>query len=152
MESADVVHVAGHTERQMNGGEHALMLAGSGGKLDRASSRTIAATPVPHAALLVLAACETLRAPASPETHALSLGAAFEAAGVAETIGTLAPVPDRDARRFFRTLHQHLAAGEGAAAALRAAQVTAIHEQPNSGSRAWRSVALLTSRIDVPKG
>ena len=143
LSAADVVHVAGHTERRTTGGEHALLLAGS-----RASSRTIASTPLPRARLLVLAACETLRPPASPETRALSLGGAFAAAGVGEVIGTLTPVGDRDARTFFRDLHRHLAAGSGAGDALRLAQLDALR---GAGSRAWRSVALITSRIDAGK-
>jgi hypothetical protein len=143
LSAADIVHVAGHTERQPAGGEHALLFAGS-----RASSRTIAAMPLPRARLLVLAACETLRPPASPETRALSVGGAFAAAGVGEVIGTLTPVGDRDARTFFRDLHRHLAAGSGAGDALRLAQLDAIR---GASSRAWRSVALITSRIDVSR-
>ncbi len=151
---ADVVHVAGHTERQPTGGEFALLLAGPDGKgLQRVSANTIAARSLPRAPLLVLAACETLRPPASTETRALSLGGAFAAAGVARVIGTLTPVGDRDARTFVRDLHRHLVAGRGAGEALRAAQLDAISQQKSSaGSYAWRSFALLTSRIDEEKG
>jgi tetratricopeptide (TPR) repeat protein len=150
--SADVVHVAGHTERQDAGSEHALLLAGlRGAGLERTSSRSIAGSPLPNARLLVLAACETLLPPASADTRAPSLGAAFAAAGVADIIGTLTPVGDRDARTFFRMLHRQLAAGDGAAEALRAAQVTAIQQQKEgAGSQVWRSIALLTSRIYAP--
>jgi CHAT domain-containing protein/tetratricopeptide (TPR) repeat protein len=151
--SSDVVHVSGHTEQQGAGGEHALLLSGANGAgAERASARLIAATPLPHAHLLVLAACETLRPPASAETNALSLGGAFNAAGVPAIIGTLTPVDDRDARTFFRTLHRHLAGGEGATEALRAAQITAIQEQKSGGSYTWRSVTILTSRIHASKG
>ena len=148
LSAADVVHVAGHTERQADGGEHALLLAAAGGQgVERASSRTIAAMPPPRARLLVLAACETLRPPASEDTRALSLGAAFAAAGVVDVIGTLTPVGDRDARVLFRDLHRQLASGASARDALRAAQLTAIRtNQP-----AWRSVALLTRRIESSK-
>jgi hypothetical protein len=146
---ADVVHVAGHTERQPAGGEYALLLRGANGEvLQRVSSRTVAATPLTGARLLVLAACETLRPPMSAETHAQSLGSAFAAAGVANVIGTLTPVGDRDARQFFRELHRHLAEGESAGDALRAAQISAIALR----SRAWRSMALLTSCIDPNRG
>jgi CHAT domain-containing protein len=144
---ADVVHVAGHTERQPFGGEHALLLTGAGG-VERASARTIAEMPAPRARLLVLAACETLRAPASPETRALSLGGAFAAAGVPDVIGTLTPVGDRDARTLFRELHRRLASGESAGDALRAVQIAAIRRNET----AWRSIALLTQRIDSRKG
>jgi len=142
--AADVVHVAGHTERQRAGGEHALLLAGQ----ERASSRSVAMSSVPNARLLVLAACETLRPPASNDTRALSLGAAFVAAGVPDVIGTLTPVGDRDARSFFRGLHRHLASEVTPAAALRAAQIDALRQQTGD-SRAWRSIALLTRRINT---
>jgi CHAT domain-containing protein len=151
---ADVVHVAGHTEAQRAGGEHALLLADREGTgLERTSSRTVATSALLNAELLVLAACETLRPPASSGMRALSLGAAFSAAGVPDVVGTLSPVGDRDARTFFRLLHRHLAAGAGAAAALRAAQIDAIRQQKeNSGSQAWRSMALLTRRINTAGG
>jgi CHAT domain-containing protein len=152
MSSADVVHVSGHTERQPAGGEYALLLAGPNGA-ERTSSRSIAATPFPNARLIVLAACETLRPPASTETHALSLGAAFAASGAAGVIGTLTPIGDRDARTFFGHLHRRLAGGDSAGEALRAAQIAAIDQQKNSGgSRAWRSIQLLTRRIWITKG
>jgi CHAT domain-containing protein len=115
----------------------------------RVSSRTVAATPLNDARLLVLAACETLRPPASNETHVQSLGSAFAAAGVENVIGTLTPIGDRDARRFFRELHQHLADGERVSEALRATQIAAIAQQ---SSHAWRSIALLTNCIDASKG
>lgn len=140
--SADVVHVAGHTERQPAGGEYALLLNGQ-----RVSSRTVAGASL-GGRLLVLAACETLRPPDSTDTHALSLGGAFVAAGVANVIGTLTPVGDRDARAFFRDLHRRLVAGESASEALQSAQVAAIQ----SGSQVWRSIALVTSRIETLKG
>ena len=142
--AADVVHVAGHTEQQREGGEHALLLADH----ERASSRSVAASALPNARLLVLAACETLRPPASNDTRALSLGAAFVAAGVPDVIGTLTPVGDRDARTFFRELHRRLASEVSPAEALRAAQIDALR-QTSGGSQAWRSIALLTRRINT---
>lgn len=149
MSTADVVHITGHTERQLSGGEYALLLTGNDGAgLERVSSKTLAATTLPHVRAIVLAACETLRPPASSETQALSLGGAFAAAGAADVIGTLTPIGDRDARTFFRDLHRQLSAGSNAADALRAAQLNGIHERKESGA-AWRSIALLTSRIRI---
>ena len=77
----------------------------------------------------------------------MSLGGAFAAAGVSDVIGTLTPVGDRDARMLFRDVHRHLASGSGADEALRAAQVTAIRRNET----AWRSIALLTRRIERRK-
>jgi hypothetical protein len=54
---------------------------------------------------------------------------------------------------FFRETHRHLAAGSSAIDAVRAAQIVAIRDAKQSGdSHAWRSVALLTSRIATSKG
>lgn len=148
---ADVIHIAGHTERQTGAGEQALLFASASGKPERVSWKTIAATPaLPHG-VIVLAACETLRPPPSTATHALSLGAAFSAAGASDVVGTLAPIGDRDARLLFRALHRQLAAGVPPAQALQAVQQEAIaNEKTNGGRRAWRAVALWTRRISAP--
>jgi CHAT domain-containing protein/tetratricopeptide (TPR) repeat protein len=153
MASADVVHLSGHTERQLAGGEYALLLTDARGSgVERVSSKMIGTIAASRARLIVLAACESLRPPASPETHALSLGGAFAAAGAHSVIGTLMPIGDRDARTFFRELHRHLAAGEDASDALRAAQRSAIRNQKEHGdSPGWRSIALVTNRIHASR-
>jgi CHAT domain-containing protein len=145
--SADVIHIAGHTERQPGDGEEALLFAGSGNQpLQRVSWKTILEGPARHARVIVLAACETLRPPRSA-TRGLSLGSAFSANG-ADVIGTLMPIPDRDARGLFRSVHRQLAAGYSAADALRTAQLEALHnESPTAGIPAWQSVAVLTTQI-----
>lgn len=137
---ADVLHIAGHTAREAGGGEQSFVLA----KGERVSWRTIVAAPPPRAPVIVLAACETLRPPLSAATLAPSLGAAFVRRGTADVVGTLATIPDRDARLLFRRIHRELAAGAGAAEAVRAAQLEAIR---GGGTPAWRTVALLTRRI-----
>jgi tetratricopeptide (TPR) repeat protein len=148
---ADIVHIAGHTERQPGGGEQALLFVGGSGKLERVSWKTIVASPSPNRGVVVLAACETLRPPSSTATRALSLGAAFSAAGAGDVVGTLTPIGDRDARVLFGALHRHLAEGERPADALRAVQQEAITmEKNNGGRRAWRAIALLTRRIPAP--
>jgi len=148
---ADVVHIAGHTERQPGGGEQALLFVGASGKLERVSWKTIVSSPAVNRGVVVLAACETLRPPSSAATRALSLGAAFSAAGASDVIGTLAPIGDRDARLLFGALHRHLASGERPADALRATQQEAITiEKSGGGHRAWRAVALMTRRIPAP--
>ena len=137
---ADVLHIAGHTSGEAGGGEPSFVFANG----ERVSWKTIAAAPPPRARVIVLAACDTLRPPASDATQAPSLGAAFLRAGAADVAGTLAAIPDRDARLLFRRIHRELAAGAGAAEAVRAAQLEAIHR---GGPPAWRTVALLTRRI-----
>ncbi|HEX8620210.1 MAG TPA: CHAT domain-containing protein, partial [Thermoanaerobaculia bacterium] len=144
--AAGVLHVAGHTERQHGGGEQALLLARDGG-VERVAWKQIVGALAPRG-VVVLAACETLRPPASDGTAALSLGGAFVAAGAADVIGTLAPVGDREARLLFAQLHRRLAGGVRAAEALRNVQVDAIHAQTrNESRRAWRAVALITRSI-----
>jgi CHAT domain-containing protein len=145
--AADVIHIAGHTERLRGGGEQALLLADD----ERVSWKTIVTAPIVHRGLVVLAACETLRPPASTGTRALSLGGAFSAAGATDVVGTLAPIGDRDARLLFRELHRRLASGTRAADALRTVQRDAIERERRSGGRhAWRSLALLTRRLPAP--
>ena len=149
--AADVVHIAGHTERQPGGGEQALLFVGPSGTLERVSWSTILSSALVRRGVIVLAACETLRPPASTATRALSLGAAFSAAGASDVIGTLTPIADHDARRLFGALHRQLASGVRPAEALRAIQQDAIHlDKTGDGHRAWRAVALLTRRISTP--
>ncbi|HEX7680615.1 MAG TPA: CHAT domain-containing protein, partial [Thermoanaerobaculia bacterium] len=151
--TADVLHITGHTESQPNGGDHALLLTGGAGTgVERVSSKTILASMPTHSALVVLAACETLRPPASAATHALSLGEAFSAAGATDVVGTLAPVGDRDARLLFTEFHRQVANGARPVDALRTVQQEAIAADPERGGRrSWRAVALLTRRIPAPK-
>jgi CHAT domain-containing protein len=143
----DVIHIAGHTERQPGEGEQALLFTmPERTSVERVSWKRIAAAPASRARIVVLAACETLRPPSS-HSRALSLGGAF-AAGGADVIGTLVPIPDRDAHALFRAVHQHLAAGASAAVALREAQLEAIRDEAaGRGTRAWRAAAVLTRSI-----
>jgi CHAT domain-containing protein len=132
---ADVVHVTGHTAREQGGGGAALVFASG----ERVSWQTLAGCRFAPHAVVVLAACETL----SPSSaHALSLGEGALAAGASSVIGTLTPIPDRDARAIFGAVHRHLAEGSGAAEAVRLAQ---LDTRGDGGS--WRSVAVMTTRI-----
>jgi CHAT domain-containing protein len=107
------------------------------------SISTVSTMPV-----VVLAACETLRAP-SPEAATLGLGGGFLAAGATAVIGTLTPIPDNDARDLFRTIHRELARGRSAAAAVCQSQLDAIAAESPDHRTAWRAVAVLTNRIDA---
>ena len=93
---------------------------------------------------IVLAACETLRRPASQQTFSLSLGGGFVAAGAGDVIGTLTEIRDEDAYELFRAIHRQLAAGTDAADAVRSAQLSAIASGQPGG---WASIAVLTRRI-----
>jgi CHAT domain-containing protein len=141
---AAVIHLAGHTRRQPGGGEQAFLF-GAGGALERITWKDVIAAGPIHADVAVLAACETLRPPASLLTRAPSLGGAFLAAGAANVVGTLTTINDADARALFLAFHSELAAGGGAAVALRRVQVAAIRRGADAG--AWRSIALMTRSI-----
>ena len=143
---AEVLHIAGHTEAQPGGGEHAFLFGGGAAGIERVTWKDITAAAPLHAEVAVLSACETLRAPASARTRAPALGAAFSAAGVADVAGTLGAVNDRDAQTLFLAFHREVAAGADAAVALQRAQRAAIGD-----GASWKSVALLTRRIPIPR-
>lgn len=140
---AAVVHIAGHTQREQGAGEAALVFA----PRHRVSWAAVAAARLGNPDVVVLAACETLRAAASPRTRALSLADGFAAAGARDVVGTLAPIPDRDARELFAALHGELAAGVAPAAALRNVQLAAMANERSGRARAWRALEVLTTRI-----
>jgi CHAT domain-containing protein len=138
---ADVIHVSGHSE---GGNDTTLVFRG-----ERISPRRIAAATLAGQPLVLLAACETLRAARSPMRRTLSLGEGFLAAGARGVIGTVAPIADNDAREIFGRIHRHLAAGSSAVDALRLAQLEFMSVDRNNG--AWRAVALLTRFIEAGK-
>lgn len=148
---ADVVHVSGHTQDDGNGGVAALDFAGTGGSVpQRVAWRTIAASSLPRAPVIVLAACESLRSPRFLASRAPSLGGAFLQAGAAEVIGTLEPIGDREARELFQAIHHRLAAGATPADAVREVQLQALSslDERTSG---WRSIAVLTREIPAER-
>lgn len=145
---AGVIHIAGHAERGQGAGDAALLFAGEAGQgVQRVSWKSIGAAPRMKAAVVVLAACETLRRPESANTRALTLAEAFAGAGARDVAGTLVPIADRDARELFRAFHQSLAAGDDAVDALRAVQLDALRGRQSSGFPAWAGIAVLTTRI-----
>jgi CHAT domain-containing protein len=137
--SADVIHIAGHTERKTADGTSFLFADG-----ERVDWRAIAATSIARDAVVVLAGCETLRSDALPHRQTQTLGEAFLAAGSRAVVGTLVPISDRDARGFFAGFHRQLAAGAGEVEALRRTQLEWIGR-----GRVWQAVTLLTTRIPV---
>jgi len=140
---ADVIHLAGHSSGDPSVADTELLI-GPPGKRERMSWRTLAPANLGRSPVVVLAACNTLRAPQAPWIRGLSLGGAFVAAGAGDVIGTLAPIPDRDARVFFERVHGRLAAGMSAAEAVRQTQLELIRDPQRT---VWKSVAVLTTRI-----
>ena len=137
---AGVVHVSGHTAREVAESDRTFVFANG----EAVSWQTVAATPVGRNNVVVLAACETLRASASNQERALSLGEAFLAAGARGVFGTLTPIADRDARALFVALHRQLASGARLPVALRRVQLEAVARREG---QAWPSVVLITNRI-----
>jgi CHAT domain-containing protein len=134
--NANVIHIAGHTQRQSDDAGTALLFAH-----DRVTWSSIALRRLPRMPVVVLAACETLR----QQARAMTLGDGFLAAGAADVIGTLTPIADADARDLFQSIHRHLAAGDVPAQAVRAAQLEALSRHAES----WRAVASLTRCINT---
>ncbi|HEV7766128.1 MAG TPA: CHAT domain-containing protein [Thermoanaerobaculia bacterium] len=144
---AAVIHIAGHTERRGRAGESVLAFPGLKGKgLEYVSWRNLAAMSLRSRPVVVLAACETLQRPRSPQTFALSLGGGFLVAGAAEVIGTLVPLADNDAQALFEDVHRELRAGFTPAEALRRVQLRALANK-HGRSLPWQALALLTSQI-----
>jgi CHAT domain-containing protein len=145
---ADVIHIAGHTERQPGLGDSALLFASNDGtRAEPLSWRGIAGRRLGQTEVVVLAACETLRAPRSAQARATSIGGGFLAAGVPDVIGTLTPLADEQARSIFSAVHRNLSRGLDAAESLRSAQLEALAVERSGRRTAWRAVALLSRRI-----
>lgn len=137
---ANVLHIAGHTDREQAAEQRAFVFS----RGERVSWQTVAETPIGRGSVVVLSACETLRAPLARDERALSLGEAFLAAGARAVVGTLKPIADRDARHLFAAFHRQLASGVAEDEALRRVQLDSLAR--GSGD-AWRSVVLMTNRI-----
>lgn len=136
--NANIIHIAGHTQRQPGDAGSALVFAH-----ERVTWSAIAARSLPRAPIVVLAACDTLMEQSSAPAAPLTLGDGFLAAGASDVIGTLTPIADADARDLFQSIHLHLAAGATPAEAVRRAQLEALPR--NSG--AWRAITSLTRTI-----
>ncbi len=139
--SADVIHLSGHSSGEPSAVETELLL---GPRHERLSWRSLSPARLSRSPVVVLAACNTLRTPRAPSMRGLSLGSAFLAAGADDVIGTITPIADSDARLFFYSVHRSLAAGADAAEAVRQAQLEFMRDARRT---AWRSVAVMTTRI-----
>jgi CHAT domain-containing protein len=127
---AEVVHFAGHARL---GGEPALLL-GSDREM-RASD--VARMHLSGSRLVVLAACETAAGGGNGFDGPHGLVQAFLTAGAGAVVGTLWPVDDAETAALFTEFHRRLRDGEGAAEALRHAQLSLLH----GGNQRWRQPA-----------
>lgn len=118
--TADIIHMATHGVTKPRAGSGALVL--TDGFLD---SQTIASMDLPRTRAVVLAACDSARGPARAE-GTISAARGFLAAGVPAVIATLWQIDDGSAAQFFPRVHEDLARGVAAAAAVRRAQIESI--------------------------
>jgi CHAT domain-containing protein/tetratricopeptide (TPR) repeat protein len=123
---ASVIHFAGHAlSSEYRPEDTGILLSGAGGRM---SLHDIAKLQLNGDATVVLAACSTARGRVRRYEGTLSVARAFLAAGAPSVIATLWPIDDEEAAVFFPRLHERLAGGVPAAAALRAAQLEAIRD------------------------
>ncbi|HEX6101108.1 MAG TPA: CHAT domain-containing protein [Thermoanaerobaculia bacterium] len=119
METADIIHYAGHTD---SSGETGLRL----GNRSVLYGTDIARLRLRETPLVVLAGCRTLRGAAYREDAATSLTRAFLLAGAQAVVGTAWDLNDRAGAALFERMHAANAAAGDPVAALREAQLTAL--------------------------
>lgn len=94
-------------------------------------------------AAVVLASCQTAVGPASPAEGMYSLARAFGVAGASAVIATHWSVRDRASAEFFGRFYRSLARGDTMAAALRAAQIATMSNQPYTNTQDWAAFTVI---------
>jgi CHAT domain-containing protein len=124
--TADLLHLACHAEfRGDNPMFSALHLAD--GALTAEAIEQLPLAPC----TVVLSACDTALSGPDAGDDRVGLVRAFLVAGAARVLASLWPVDDELTEVFMQRLHAALAAGQAPAAALRAAQLALMSEQPH---------------------
>lgn len=124
--AADLLHLACHAEfRGDNPMFSALHLAD--GALTAEAIEQLPLAPC----TVVLSACDTALSGPDAGDDRVGLVRAFLVAGAARVLASLWPVDDELTEVFMQRLHAALAAGQAPAAALRAAQLALMSEQPH---------------------
>ncbi|RMH22605.1 MAG: CHAT domain-containing protein [Acidobacteria bacterium] len=135
-----VVHVASHAVLEPRDPLLSL-LALAPGATGRGAlyARQIYAVPFTATRLVTLAACRSAGESGEGIEGPASLARAFLAAGVPAVVASLWDVDDHATARLFTTFYAHLRRGEGAAAALRAAQLALLRSSDDelSHPRHW---------------
>lgn len=149
-----IVHFAGHVAADGSSAFSShLLLAPDGQDSGILSARDLYGRRFAATRLVVLAGCNTAADQVSGSEGVSSLARPFLAAGVPSVVGSLWAVEDRSAARFSIELHQRLAAGDPAAAALRGAELALLH----SGSpeladpRTWAAFELFGASAPLPR-
>jgi CHAT domain-containing protein len=137
---AAVAHYAGHAVFDDERPERSYLLLaplpGSPGS-GRLNAEEIAQLDLSHLAIVVLAACQTVRTGSGRAAGLSGLAGAFIAAGAGGAVGSLWEVDDGRTRPLMVAFHQAYRAGGNGPAALRAAQLELLHR----GNVALRSPA-----------
>lgn len=127
---AQVVHFTGHaTPLPETSESSALLLASDGTTSGVLTVRMISQLRFRATRVVVLAACSTLAGRNAAVEGVATLARAFLVAGAPAVIGTLWDIQDRQAVPLMDTFHSEIARGVAPAAALRNAQLAAIHSQ-----------------------
>lgn len=133
-----LLHFAGHADISGDG-ESSLRAAG-GSRLGTGEILTRRAVP----ATVVLSACESARGngsrPASEAAGDLGLAEAFLLAGSQRVVGTVRPVDDRTTARLVAAFYRAWDGGDGAAEALRRAQLELRAADPAADWSSFRLV------------
>lgn len=136
-----VLHFAGHAVLlDPNSGRVFLLLAPvTAGDRGEVSIESLRGLPLAHTKLIVLAACRTMNGYSPGREGTLSIASAFFAAGAPTVVAALWDVEDRLSLDFMSEFHLRIAAGEGAADALRAVMVGFItsDDPKKSSPSAW---------------
>jgi len=141
--AAAMIHFASHGLSNLQRPDlSALVLARDASGRSRLYARDIYRMKLPRTHLVVLAACESGYGESSADAP-LTLANAFLAAGVPEIVASLWLVDDASAATFFEDFYDQLRKGTGAADALRAAQLTAIHA--GTGGMTWAAFQVIGS-------
>jgi CHAT domain-containing protein len=135
--AANVIHFVGHGVVSQKPGEPAYILLGDG----RLDAKEVASLALPRTSIVVLAACSTADGEIQSAEGTISMARAFVAAGASAVVGTLRPIVDRDAARFFPRFHQHFASGVPPAEALRRTQLEWIERGDNASI--WTAVQMI---------
>jgi CHAT domain-containing protein len=125
----DVVHFAGHAvvnSVEPSSSFLALASSRSEGESGILYSRDLYDMPDPGARLVVLSACSTIFGASQVGEGLSGLARPFLYAGIPAVLGSLWSVNDQPSLVFFAEFHHHLREGLGAAAALRAAQLSLL--------------------------
>jgi CHAT domain-containing protein len=138
MESADIIHYAGHTSSAGGTGLSLGEVTLYGADITRLRLR--------RAPLVVLAGCRTLRGAGNGEDVASSLARAFLLAGARAVVGTAWDVNDRAASALFERMHAANAAGGDAVAALRDAQRTALSDAASQPAD-WAAAEIIVRSV-----